>query len=124
LLTSLKYGFTIDSRLKTEPKLMEVSMNSTNREVIAAIHTAVPASDQMDAFVLAYQSGDLMELGRLTAALYNQHIADQRWRTQSIKDDFRYDLTAIGQDQADAAGNAHVHPMFQGMLARFQGGVL
>jgi hypothetical protein len=82
---------------------MEVSMNSTNREVIAAIHTAVPTSDQMDAFVLAYQSGDLMELGRLTASMYNQYISDQRWRIQSFRDESRFDLTAIGQDQVNAA---------------------
>ena len=78
-------------------------MNSTNREVISAIHTAVPTSDQMDAFVIAYQSGDLMELGRLTAAMYNLHISTERWRTQAIADDTRFTLTSIGQDQVDAA---------------------
>lgn len=78
-------------------------MNSTNREVISAILQAVPTSDQTDAFVLAYQSGDLMELGRLTAAMYNQHIADERWRIQSFRDEARFDLTSIGQDQVNAA---------------------
>lgn len=85
-------------------------MNSTNREVIDALFSAVPSSDQTDAFVIAYQSGDLMELGRLTASMFNQYISDQRWRKQSSADDNRFSLSSIGQDQVNAA--------------RLQGGVL
>lgn len=77
-------------------------MNSTNREVIDALFSAVPSSDQTDAFVIAYQSGDLMELGRLTASMFNQYISDQRWRKQSSADESRFSLSSIGQDQVNA----------------------
>lgn len=76
------------------------------------------ADEATDQAVIAYQSGDLTELGRIIAAHINYQIASRRERLAAYDrriadgerrcelttaDENRFILTSIGQDQANAA---------------------
>lgn len=85
------------------------------------------ADEATDQAVIAYQSGDLTELGRIIAAHINLQISTRRERLAQYdrriaegerrqSEDAWYELTV--------KGNAQVHSEFQDILARFQGGVL
>lgn len=82
------------------------------------------ADEATDQAVIAYQSGDLTELGRIIAAHINYQIASRRERLA------QYDRRIAEGERRGMAyeltdkGNAQVHSEFQDILARFQGGVL
>lgn len=82
------------------------------------------ADEATDQAVIAYQSGDLTELGRIIAAHINLQISTRRERLA------QYDRRIAEGERRGMAyeltdkGNAQVQPEFQDILARFQGGVL
>jgi hypothetical protein len=90
---------------------MEVSMNDD--VTIARELKGIFLSDsEIDRAVDAYLNSDLAELGRILATYINRELS-----LRSI----RVTLTKKGEE---AVNNAQVHPEFQNILARFQGGTL
>lgn len=81
------------------------------------------ADEATDQAVIAYQSGDLTELGRIIAAHINLQISTRRERlaaydrriAEGERRGQRYELTAQGEEKAQGYLN---------IAARLQGGVL
>jgi len=102
---------------------MEVSMNY---EVALwnELNGIFLAHEATDAIVEAYNAGDLTEMGRIIASHINLQMSSRHERVAA------YDRRIADGERRGCAyeltdkGNAQVHPDFQGILARFQVGVL
>jgi hypothetical protein len=102
---------------------MEVSMDYETAlwNELSGIYLADDATDNLFA---AYQSGDLTEMGRIIASHINLQMSSRHERKAA------YDRRIAEGERRGCAyeltdkGNAQVHPEFQNILARFQGGTL